>query len=144
VRAIWRCLLVWLTVLAMPIQGIAAAGMLHCGPGLPGVPQHPAQTAGPGAMHGHHPGAEGAGAHAHHHGAAQQEAEAPDTPSAFNGQADHHCSACAACCLGAALPASMMQLPVPDVSCAPVLAPVVAPASFIAGGPERPPRHPLA
>jgi hypothetical protein len=138
VRAIWRCLLVWLTVLAMPIQGIAAAGMLHCGPGLPGVPQHHAQA----APHEHH--ADDAGAHAHHHGTAQQEADAPDAPDTFSGQADHHCSACAACCLGAALPASVMQLPVADVSCAPELAPAVALVSFIAAGPERPPRHPLA
>lgn len=141
-RAIWRCLLVWLTVLAMPIQGIAAAGMMHCGPRIPGVPQHHAQAAEPGGLHEHHAGADGA--HAHHHGAAQQGSDAPDAPSAFNGQADHHCSACAACCLGAALPASVMQVPVPNLSCAPVLAPAVAPVSFIAGGPERPPRHPVA
>ena len=144
-RSIWHLLLVWLTVLAMPIQGIAAGGMLHCASEAAQTHAH---------VHQQDPADEQAKAHADDvvstsvqapsvdgvvgeaDGAPMHEAEASTT--------GHTCSACAACCPGAALPVSMIRWPAPDVSFAPMFAPVESSASFIASGLERPPRHPLA
>ena len=44
-RQLLRTVLIWLVVLAMPVQGLAAATLLHCGPGQAGAQalQHPAQ-----------------------------------------------------------------------------------------------------
>jgi len=145
VRSIWHLLLVWLTVLAMPIQGIAAGGMLHCA-------SEAAQT------HAHDHQQDPADGHAHAHAGdvvstsvqvlsdagVVGEADGAPTHEAEASTAGHKCSACAACCPGAALPVSMIQWPTPDVSSAPMFAPVASSVSFIASGLERPPRHPLA
>jgi len=106
-----RIVLAWLVVVALPVQGFAAAAMLSCGPG-----------------HGRMAGAVEAGhAHVSHgaHGTVEPEAIAramvgrdvaieAAAPDASNPDASAHlavagafkCSACAACCVATALPAS--------------------------------------
>lgn len=116
-----RAFLVWVMVIAMPVQGLAASVMLFCGPGHDDLLQGPAAGAS----------SSGSG----HAGDAVHEAAATDhgehDPAASNapvasytncaGHADdmgslspHHgkfsCSACAACCPALALPAGF-ELP---------------------------------
>ena len=139
-----RLLLLCLLALALPLQGLAAAGMLPCAGGhLPGT--HAGMNAG---MHA------GDDAHADCHGmtvgpttsatassvtdAAQDAAQDP-VPAAA-----HKCSACAACGTGQALPASAPVLPSTGPESAPVRSFEAAAASFIASGLERPPRSHLA
>ncbi len=106
-----RIVLAWLVVVALPVQGFAAAAMLSCGPG------HGRMAGAVEAGHAHvSHGAHGtvepeAIARAMAPGAMASEAAAPD---ASNPDASAHlavagafkCSACAACCVATALPAS--------------------------------------
>lgn len=113
-----RMFMLWMLALALPLQGMAAVAMLHCGH------QAPAQIdahAGHGLHEGHvHDDASVTGSHTH--------------------SAGHSCSACAACCVALALPPAM------PVLAAALTAPtsattLVAPSpSFLTAGPERPPR----
>lgn len=129
-----RLILLCLMALALPLQGLAAAGVLPCASGhLPGT---------------HLGTAHGSDAHADCHGvsapsssSATAAAEpAPDVASA----GAHKCSACAACGAGMALPAAAPVLPSTGPEPVPVLSLEADAASFIASGLERPPRSHLA
>lgn len=136
--ALLRVLLIaWLAV-ALPVQGVAAATMKFCAPAQQHQHQH---------QHQHRPAATSvqvdAGQH-HGHGAA---AAAPDAASADHGTghpATGKCSACAACCMAAALPPAGMTLAAVE--------PVVEASRFTldayiapdAAGLERPPKQALA
>jgi hypothetical protein len=124
-----RSLIVWLLLLALPYQGMAAASMLACAPQpLPAQAMHRMHAAPVPPCH--------------------QEAAAPGARD--EGQQTPHggsvkCASCAACAIFAALlPAS-----VPDLACH---APAASAHAFAAGGlpsvclaqPERPPRPRLA
>jgi len=141
VRSIWHLLLVWLTVLAMPIQGIAAGGMLHCA-------SEAAQT------HAHVHQQDPADGHAHAHAGdvvstsvqvlsdagVVGEADGAPTHEAEASTAGHKCSACAACCSVGAPQALALAVPAaagPGALCAAVQAAV---DRFAADGLERPPR----
>lgn len=136
-RLVWLCLLAF----AMPLQGMAAAAMVHCesshermhAEALRGHERHMAPQA------------------AHHHDASMQsdDAAGASTPAANNGDklsslAQHHCSACSACCSAVTLPATWPGLP----AALPVLAPAADPfqplVAHLTDGPERPPRALLA
>jgi hypothetical protein len=113
-----------LLILALPVQGIAAASMALCGP-IHGR-MHGAQTAEP-----HHH------ANHHRHDAAPDAHELPLTTFS--------CSACAACCLGGAISASLLEPPAaPGVAVAPMPAAFACVAGFIPDTPEHPPRIILA
>ncbi len=88
-----RILLAWALVALLPLQGYAAAAMISCGP------MHARQS----AMASHH--AEHAG---HHHGGdestGQQGSGSGETAPALPDLLKLKCSACAACCTGAAAP----------------------------------------
>lgn len=114
-----RLLLMLLLACAVPMQGYAAAAMLHCLPGH-----------GDAAVDKHHPST---GADEHH--TAQQGAQP---------HAAHKCGSCATCGAAAMLPcAERMLLPdAPEggvVSTASLLA-----VSFVSEGPERPPKPAIA
>jgi hypothetical protein len=79
-----RILLVCLIAFALPAQGVAAVTMLHCDPARVGNP--------PGDAHAHH-----------HHAAGLSTAPAA-------GQKNTGCTACAACCFGAATTSSVVAL----------------------------------
>jgi len=117
-----RSLLVWLMLLALPFQGMASAAMLSC-------------------AHGSTPAAV-AGAEGHCH---EQAAQPAADPHADVHDHDGRCSACADCCIGAAL------APAPAVMAAPSAPPAMFasfalhhPAAVDLDLPERPPRFPLA
>lgn len=150
-----RTAFVWLVMLAIPLQGIAASAMLHCGPGHERQMVQASATDRDGGHRevgsaDHHP----AGDHQPDH----VDAAAADVASTDHGQpsaqADEvqlvkfkfkfKCSACAQCCASVAL-LDRVSDPIrfEPVSIAPVMAvddyPQVAQT-----GPERPPRSFLA
>lgn len=141
----WRAFMAALLLLALPLQGLAAACMLGCGQGSAAS----AQTA---SAHGHHGHAmdttdhadsaaqlseAGAGHHGHQY--AEPNAADNDIRSAA-GEGDSSCSACAACFVGAAMPTgeSVFSAQAPTQAVHPAHAP--APADTCPRGLERPPR----
>jgi hypothetical protein len=137
-----RTLLIWLLVLAIPAQGVAAATMAFCGP-----THHGGVTAAKGdlaATAGHvHGGLEGKVAH--EHPSAGTDAPSADeleaSTTAKIGSADQHkCNVCGACCSTGALMSSVPTLLAADAAST-VFSTVVATVDpFAADGPDRPPR----
>lgn len=130
----FRLSLTWLLLLALPLQGFAAATMINCGPN-----HHRMMVAAmadtPKAQQHHHE----MGVATDHHEGASNDGDAPSV---------HHldklmkfkCSACAACCMGAALPTaalSIASLPPAMTTAAFVSTPH---ADFLSDGLDRPPR----
>lgn len=138
-KAVFRSLLLWLMLVAIPFQGVASAGMLLCAPG-PVPASAPAMTAG----HDHAAmlaaaradRVDGHAGHAHH-GMAQPDAETqvqtqmqqtqqtqaiePGAADGGHGAHSSHgpakCGSTGACCVGAALaPALPGVPPAPAVS----------------------------
>jgi len=152
-----RTVLIWLLALAVPVQGMAAATMLHCGPGHQG-----AQTAqgkvqlpdvlqalpGGSEVHGHELG------HASDPGTVsdiRQNATLPDTADTAQTDnaadaakavktASQKCSACAACCGALALPGSAAMPPMIDAARETTALALPIAARVVVDGPERPPR----
>lgn len=145
-------IVMWLLIAVLPVQGIAAATMVSCGP------EHKAAVAGMAGMKGvalaspDHDHTEAAPAH-HHDDQASKSGDADehvaDASSDHADPAHKHgtssCSACGACCIGAAiLPATPDWVPHRPGS-EPVLSlPASAILSHIAAGLERPPRFAFA
>lgn len=138
-----RTLLIWLLVLALPVQGAAATTMAFCGP------QHHGGAAAAVTNHsvtaGHvHDRIEAAVAHVH----AGADAPAPaadglDVPAkAKGGAADSHkCNVCGSCCSTGALISAVPTFPAANAAST-VFSTVVATVDpFTAGGPDRPPRN---
>lgn len=134
-RNAWRVLLLCLTMLALPLQGVAAVRMLHClGPAPAALHEQPEAGHGHGAHHDHHGDHSDAAAHGH---AASGPADVDHASG--HGKA-HKCSACAACCAGMAVAFALPVMPQPVHEAERTPGPQAAAASFIAGGLERPPR----
>ncbi|MEP7069822.1 MAG: hypothetical protein ABI789_11295 [Usitatibacter sp.] len=129
-----RILLAWALAALLPLQGYAAAAMISCGP------MHAHQA----AMASHH--ADHAG---HHHGddesagepASGSGGDVPALPDRFK----FKCSACAACCTGAAAPSPALPA-VTATKSQPVTALFFdwSDRSIVHPGLERPPRAALA
>jgi hypothetical protein len=115
-KTLVRIVLAWLVALALPVQGFAAAAMLSCGPGH----ERMAGAVEAGHVHASHgahgiaepettarataPGATAADATAP--GATTPDASAPDASALLAAAGAFKCSACAACSVATALPAS--------------------------------------
>lgn len=133
-----RHLIMWLLMLALPMQGWAAVTMLHCGSSHLAMVHSPGQAS-------HHPSAENQMLHDHgHHAAATNTAsDFPAGGKVQNELSDFQCSACASCCLGTALLVSSMVFfgaPLAATLMSTLSVPAV---SFFTSGPDRPPRLPL-
>jgi len=146
-RLIWRSVLTWLLVLAMPVQGMAAIGMQHCAPAQEHM--HPGGVAAS-VAHGHGNGHERQYPAAANDAApaASNEAPAPElahstaaVSSGFTG--DAKCSACAACCPALGLPNRALHLPALPSAASLAPLPMAAVPSFIPAGLDRPPRSSL-
>lgn len=132
----------WLLAVAVPAQGFAAASMFNCGPGHHGAAQmhsHDDESGGARTAH-EHDGAAPLHSHAGELAVSAADgghgAEAPAAQKIAKGS----CSACASCCTGVALPASVVTFDATPVHEFVVpLAPSSIPA-FLTDGPERPPR----
>lgn len=138
----FRTALVWLLLLAVPLQGFAASAMLFCGIAHGGAAsqlshEHPALNGGDGHAHA---------GDRHGHGVlldADGTIDAnPDSP--LSDLHDGACSACASCCSGAALLLSSVNVVSPFGHDAPVLASNCAEPGQNSPGPDRPPRLLLA
>jgi hypothetical protein len=140
-RLRFRIVLTWLLLLALPLQGFAAATMLNCGPNhhrmMAAAMAGSAEADGHAAGEQHHQ--EMGATAAHHHEAAADDGDAASV---------HHldklmkfkCSACAACCMGAAMPTAAVTFePVPS-AVAPATYVPTSHVAFVADGPDKPPR----
>jgi hypothetical protein len=139
-----RTLLIWLLVLAVPAQGVAAATMAFCGPSHHGGGSPRAELSATSAEHSHHGDA-----------LAGHELDADAAPVVTGADevsvivkasqaAKQKCSACASCC---SLGAILTTLPlVPTTDSAPTVFVTVVPTvdAFAADGPDRPPRYVVA
>ena len=141
-----RALLIWLLVLALPVQGALAATTVSCGPNHAARAATTAvgDTLGTGAARLQHVSAAHADADATDRGAEPMAAEPTATPDELAPSDVQTCSVCASCCSSAAIHEPPAKLPVVEPAAAhfAALAPAVEP--FAAGGPERPPRPLLA
>ena len=134
-----RMLLIWLLVLAVPAQGLAAATMAFCGPNHHGGgAAATAQSAGSGEPAHHDMAAPAA------HGEPGPVLLQASTESGHHGQGSKKCSACASCCSIGAMLSPALAVPVAMV--APTVFSVVVATidPFAADGPDRPPRIRLA
>lgn len=133
-----KTLLLWLMLVALPFQGIAATMQTVCAPaggnGSAGMPDsaqvHHHDDA---AMHTAHAGAG-------HHDASIKPANSPD--NTHDGEHQHGaCSVCANCCVGAL---ALLSKAGPDSACRAALPVTAAPlpwlASVVPSGLERPPK----
>ena len=144
-----RCFVMWLLVLALPVQGFAASTMLLCGAGHHGSAQ--ATEGGHDHASHMHMGTQVVSvvseSPAHRHAA---EAAPPHEGSAFSPLAAKHvkvmgkCSACAACCTFAFLPTTVIAFTAPAPSRALPVVELTTDVGFFTDGPDRPPRLPLA
>jgi hypothetical protein len=130
-RSVFHTLLIWLMLLAVPVQGFAAASMLLCEP-------ISVSNVAP------------ADAHAHQHDHAQMSA---DQISSNSNHAHHHhqqtgshhtagkCGACAACCIAVAMTApAAAVLPHMHVDSERITALDAFPSSVVPVYPDRPPQ----
>jgi hypothetical protein len=138
-RSLLRLMLLCLMAVALPLQGFAATGALHCAAMHERMQVQAAHHHDDGAAHSHD-------GHGGHHAAnatpPSGDGGHDDGPARVGGT--FKCSACAACCVGLGLPASAITLPPgPAERVAPRLV-ADAVAAFLTSGPERPPRARLA
>lgn len=141
-----RSLLIWLMVLAVPVQAIAASAMQHCGPG------HQMMQAGLTAatLVDEHDQAQGGAAH--EHAQVATESDVQQTVDDVSNTAltagalgnDYTCSACANCCSAVGLPSVVVRIPEPPIADQATAFSAAALLSFVPGGLDRPPRAFLA
>lgn len=141
-----RSLLIWLMALALPIQAVAAASMLHCGAAhrlMQGGSLAAVAPDGHDAVHDATP-------HQHADSSAGLDADlsAGDSSDASLSASplgdDFTCSACANCCSAVALPSRLVRLPAPAIEAHATALPASGLVSFVPGGIDRPPRTFLA
>lgn len=133
--SLFRLLLAWLVLAALPLQGFAAASMLHCATDS-GPPSATAQR----AASGHHHGvADSFHGHAPEY-SPSAEAQKTGTGSKSLPAGTHPCGVCASCCNSAAIadsaqPMAFTPLGQAELSVAPVR--VESPPTPV---PDKPPR----
>lgn len=143
--ALVRSLLIWLMVLAVPSQGLAASVLQHCAPVR--TPVHSVATVAL-TMDGHD--------HVHAvelpgHDLVQQ-AQGSEGMTTDGANLDHgkttagagKCSACAACCPAVGMPPSVSPIPTLPAETQALQLPFIEVDSFVPGGLDRPPRTLLA
>jgi hypothetical protein len=137
--------LIWLLALAMPVQSTAAAAMMHCATGDAGGTANALEQHAPAVseINRVHPQQEHEVNALFH--SAQSAAGVPHDHCDTAPSSNQTCSACAACCVGAALPGSVAAAPTSAGTTAARLPTLVTqPVLFLTGGLDRPPRRPLA
>lgn len=131
-----RSVLTWLLLVAVPLQGYAAAGMLFCG----ALGERAPVAAG---VEHHHDRATPALDGTHHHAVtagAGDEGAAWDLHNVMHGK----CSACSSCCSVAALPSAPMASAVFEPRATPFIEYERADTGHGSARLERPPRFNLA
>lgn len=131
---LFRIAMMWLLAVALPLQGSVAATLRVCGPGHDRM----AMAAAVIAEHDHA---------AHHHDAAVppvHDAGASAAAQDLHKSAQYKCSACAACCVTAALPATAVSFEAAIEAAGPPALFFSSAVAFLTDGPDRPPRSLLA
>lgn len=131
-----KTFLIWMLAVMFPAQVIASSVKMTCGPGS----HIPSQSAAE-LPHSHHePDAD----HARHHhdmAGASEEMSSSDSADVASKFKSSYCSACAACCIGAAVTSAVLEwTPSSSSAFAPVITYVSSFNGFIPPGLERPPR----
>ena len=145
VRILLKSLIVWLMLLAIPLQGFASATMLVCAPMPPASSTVRSASTMP---HDHQRMVSAAGGEAHHHPVASR--FAPDAQlDAGDQTAGHHaggkCNACATCYFGASMaPPCASRVPAEIQRVASTPSDVGHIGSVDLALPERPPQTSLA
>lgn len=143
-QAFARWLIIGLLLVSLPFKGLAAAGLLVCGPGHANVGEGIRVEATPSASHRHHNTADDLGGHHHHHGGSAQADEQSDaqpfSPAADDAKPPGKCTNCAPCCAALAPPLSIL-VAAPPTAITEVLA-LIQPLRVggLADQLERPPR----
>jgi hypothetical protein len=125
-KVLFRALIIWLMLLAVPFQGLAAAGALPCSPVI---------------------GTQAVPAGEHDHAAMLAAAEQGDADARHAGHGDgktsaHHCGGVSPCCVGAALAPSLpLAHAGPRLTGKLIPHHSAPPADIDLASPERPPRH---
>lgn len=136
-----RILFAWLALLALPLQGFAAASMLFCGGH--GEAGGPAAAHVATMQHVHAQPTAPEGGHFHHHQhASADEAGASHAATHDLGKADsgHRCAVCASCCNFAAVASAaavMEPAATPQADLPPAVLRVPTRATLV---PDKPPR----
>lgn len=136
---VFRIAVMWLLAVAIPVQGVAAASMLGCGP----AHRTEAVAASSHQQDGQHHTGHAADLGDSEQQAADDTATPQPTASAHQQLAKDKCSACAACCVSAALPSAVAAFEPAKVSANFFAASAVAGVIFLTGGLDRPPRTSL-
>lgn len=141
--ALVRVLFICLLVLAVPVQGAAAATMAFCGSNHHGGGLAGAEVGARMDAHAHHDMTQaGHAPEAHDMGNAASSDEASSLVKAGQ-SAQQKCSACATCCaVGAILPA-LPGLPFTESAVAVFTTVTPSVEAFTSDGPDRPPRSVL-
>ena len=141
--AVRKVFLVWIMVLAMPIQGFAAAGMQHCAATPERLQTGQASHATPDA----HDHAHATDAGSNETGTASEDSAVTalsgtggDATLVVSATDEAQCSACAACCSACAMPAIAQHLPEPPSGVFLAAFPDRTPTSFVPDALDRPPR----
>ncbi len=138
-----RAVLTVLVVLAIPVQGFAAATMMSCGPG------HERMAGG--VVGGHvHDAATAPDGHVHDDGVAARVPAPASVDVAALERArlaplpDFSCSACAACCVASAIPAAPLIVAIERAAAEPIPLRPEPSVDFVVERLEHPPRNLLA
>lgn len=128
---LFKTFLLWLLLAVLPLQGTAAAVQTSCGP----MPHHGAAEMVMQAQSHHHEGDDAADS-------VTVVAAKSAGDSADIKHKSSHCSACAACCVGAVAPPSISALTSAySSSLLEVVSPSPLVTGFIPAGLERPPKR---
>lgn len=135
-----RSLFLWLVVLILPLQGLAATSMLFCGMGEHHASAPQAVVAEPG-MHAAHGemGAHHAEPHQAHAAPAESMADASANAGKL-GDLSHQCGLCASCCFQVAIAGQPLVSLLAAAPQADLAEPLVLIRALPSRVPERPPR----
>lgn len=128
----FRLLFAWLVMVAIPLQGLAAASALMCGPGV-----HRGGVQAATVQHAHEEGQQAQAEHSHAAGVQQKTG---DDPGQKGAAVPHKCGVCAFCCHSVAIaemPRAVAATPAPQTASA---EPFVLIHSRPAQVPDKPPR----
>ncbi|MDP3759718.1 MAG: hypothetical protein Q8R01_04275 [Ramlibacter sp.] len=128
----FRLLLAWLVMVAIPLQGLAAASALMCGPGVHGGGVQTATV-----QHDHEDGQQAQAEHSH---ATQAEQKTGDDADQTAAPVPHKCGVCAFCCHSVAIAEMPRLVAVPSAPQTALLEPFVLMHSRPAQVLDKPPR----
>ena len=120
-----RLILLWILIMAIPLQGLAMASMMLCATDHHQIAaEHSPQ----------------ANEHQHHHDAEHDADDDAGKTAAHHHASKDKCSSCAACCVGAAMLSSYSDAPVSGPSSEKIELVFSSHLGHISDGLERPPR----